>query len=198
MKKLILIIIVLFSQYCFSQTINLKVWNGDIINGAYYKDIDQELNQFEGTYQLITNNGNDELTMVFKKHTEFYMTPYTEDVLVGEIKYKKDGIVLFDNLNKINLNLPNKYSHDICGNTLVPAGGIPPCDDCLPNQYRASLIFFGRQNNKGGGIYLQKIVENGVQKIKVLILYTNSIVYDNDPVPVPIISYGEYILTRIN
>jgi hypothetical protein len=126
------------------------------------------------------------------------MTPYTEDVLVGEIKYKKDGVVLFDNLNKINLNLPNKYSHDICGNTLVPAVGIPPCDDCLPNQYRASLIFFGRQNNKGGGIYLQKIIDNGVEKIKVLILYTNSIVYDNDPIPVPLISYGEYVLTRIN
>lgn len=181
---------------CKSQTINIKTWDGTKTNGAYYKDVDNELNQFEGTYKYV--NGNNELTMVFKKHINFYMFPYSEDLLAGEIKYKKDGVTLFDNLNKINQNLTNKYLHDICGNSLITNTVRPICEDCLPNQFRARLIFFGRSNNDiGGSVFLQKFTEGGQEKMKVLILYGERSYQDGEPILSPLIPWGYYVLTKI-
>jgi len=196
MKNLVLIFSVLIiTASCKSQVINIKDKNGTRQNGAYYKDVDNELNQFEGTYQYV--NGNDELTIVFKKHVHFYLTPYAEDLLLGEIKYKKNGLVLFDNLSKINDNLTNKYDHDICGNSLLTnTGHRPVCDDCQPNQYRVSLIFFGRSNNaRGGSIILKKFTENGQEKMKITVLYLGAI---SSPILDPLIPWGDYVLTRIN
>ncbi|MGV3695586.1 DUF6705 family protein [Flavobacterium sp.] len=197
MKNIIIIIIASFvSLSCKSQTINIKDWDGTPSNGAYYKDIDNELNQFEGTYRYI--NGNDELTMVFKKHVNFYAPPYSEDLLTGEIKYKKDGVVLFDNLSKINDNLENKYLHDICGNSLISNTTRPECDDCQLNQFRARLIFFGISNNNvGGSVYLQKFMESGQEKIKVLFLYRSQSYMEGQDVPTPLIPWGYYTLTKI-
>jgi hypothetical protein len=65
MKKIVVIVIVLISNLSTSQTINIKNKNGTRIDGAYYKDVDFELNQFEGTYQYLANNGDDNLTIVF-------------------------------------------------------------------------------------------------------------------------------------
>ncbi len=192
-------IIVLLSIKCSSQTVNIKDKDGTRTNGAYYKDVDNELNQFEGTYQLITNNGNDELTIVFKKFTNQYNTKFYQDVLAGEIRFKKNGVTYFDNLNKLNLNLPNKYLHDICGNSLIENDTRPVCEDCSANQFRARLIFFGRNNICGGYVILQKIIENGQEKIKASFYHDCNEYYPGQSEnPNPYLVAGDYILTRIN
>lgn len=200
MKNISLVILSLFFYMTiYSQTINIENKDGTRIAGAYYKDVNSHLNQFEGTYRYI--NGNEELTIVFKKFTNLFNGEYYQDVLAGEIKFKKDGIVLFDNLSKINENLPNKYLHDICGNSIIKNTSRPVCPDCYENQKRARLIFFGRDNNdEGGAIILQKIIENGQpERMRIYILYTNRIKIHGEPEPLPAkIRDGEYILTRID
>lgn len=198
MKTIILLLAITLAITCNSQIINLKDLDGSRITNAYYKDVDNELNQFEGTYQY--TNGDDELTIVLKKFENSNIADYAEDLLTGELKYKKNGVVLFDNLSKINDNLPNKYFHDICGNTLITNGARPICNDCLPNQWRARLIFFGRSNNdNGGSIVLKKYIENGVEKLKVFIQYIALPVDINDPDPLPVLIPGSqyFELTRI-
>jgi hypothetical protein len=193
MKYIYITIIALFSTVCSSQVINLKDWTGDDTVNAYYKDVDNELNQFIGTYQLISNSGNDEMTIVFKKFTNCYNTEFYQDVLAGEIKFKKDGVLYFDNLNKINENYSNKYLHDICGNTLMANQTRPTCDNCLPNQFRANLIYFGRSDNCGGYVILQKFIEGGQEKMKVSFFFNCMSVTDN------VVSYipgGDYILIK--
>ncbi len=193
MKNIFVAILAVFTTACSSQVINLKDWRGDVINGAYYKDIDNELDQFVGTYQLISNNGNDEMTIVFNKIENFSLpNTYAEDLLVGEIKFKKDGILYFNNLNKINENYTNKYLHDICGNSLIANLTRPVCNDCATNQFRARLTFFGRNNNCGGYVILQKI-NDGQEKIKASFFLNCGTFEENRESFIP---GGDYILTK--
>jgi len=197
MKNITILLLLLITISCKAQTINLKNKNGTRIDGAYYKDVDNQLDPFVGTYQLMSNNGNDEMTIVFKKFVDHNNNKFRQDILVGEIKFKKEGVLYFDNLNKINANYDFKHRHDIAGNTLMSNTTLPPCSDCLPNQFRARLIFFGRDNNCGGHVILQKIIENGQEKIKVdFWLDCGPLAYD-EPDPVPFIKGGDYILTKL-
>ena len=193
-------IILLVTISCQSQTINLKDWRGDIAIGAYYKDIDNELNQFAGTYQLLGNNGLDEMTIVFKKFVNYYNSKFYQDILVGEMKYKKDGVLYFDNLNKINENYQYKHKHDIAGNSLIANQTRPVCNDCSPNQYRADLIFYGRNNNNhcGGDLILRKFIENGQEKIKASFYFHPAGQVEGEPEnPKSYFPGGDYILTKL-
>ena len=200
MKQLFILIYILFTLSCKSQIINLKDKDGTRIDGAYYKDVDNELDQFVGTYKLISNNGLDEMTMVFKKFVNYYNNKFYQDILVGEMKYKKDGVLYFDNLNKINENYQYKHKHDIAGNTLLANQTRPVCYDCTPNQYRAELIFYGRSNNNGCGGYIvvKKFTENGQEKIKVTFYFVYDGQVEGEPEnPKSYFPGGDYILTKV-
>ena len=198
MKNIFITIVTLFAISCKSQIINLKDQDGTIINGAYYKDVDNELDQFVGTYQLLGNNGLDEMTIVFKKFVDYDNHKFRQDILVGEMKFKKDGILYFNNLNKINENYEYKHKHDIAGNSLIENLTRPVCNDCTPNQFRARLIFFGYNNNCGGSLYLKKFIENGEEKIKASFYFRLEGQVEGEPLnPTSYFEGGDYILTKI-
>ena len=194
--KNILILLLLSSTLIQAQEINLEDKDGTRITGAYYKDINNHLNQFEGTYKY--TQGNTELTMVFKKIVEYNNGVYRQDLLIGEVKFVKDGLILFNNLSKINTVYPNQFSHDIVGNTIIKPTSRPVCVGCTANQKRARLIFFGNDNNMGGSIILQKLTEsNQPEKLKINIMYRNSIWLPGEPEPLDaLIKNGEYVLIK--
>ena len=182
-----------------AQIINLEEKDGTRIENAYYKDVNNFFDQFEGTYSY--TNGTTELTMVFKKITNWYNSGYYQDLLAGEVKFVKDGVLKFDNLSRINQNLAHKYEHHIIGNSIIQPSELPVCSDCLANQKRARLIFFGRENNFGGTIFLQKLPSQMGQpeKIKIFILYSTNWSIEGQIEPqLPLISFGEYILVKQN
>jgi hypothetical protein len=194
--KIIIIILSLISISINAQILDLEEKNGTRINGSYYKDVYNNLNQFEGTYKY--ENGTEKITMVFKKIINFYNGEYYQDLLVGEVKYEINGAVKFDNLSKINNNYPNPFSHDICGNSIITDLDRPVCIGCTPNQKRARVIFFGRDNNDGGTLILQKIIESGQpEKLKIWIRYNNRVLIDGElEPPGPLIKNGYYTLTK--
>ncbi len=194
--KNILILLLLSSTLIQAQEINLEDKDGTRITGAYYKDINNHLNQFEGTYKY--TQGNTELTMVFKKIVEYNNGVYRQDLLIGEVKFVKDGLILFNNLSKINTVYPNQFSHHIVGNTIIKPSSRPVCVGCTANQKRVDLIFFGRDNNMGGSIILQKLTEsNQPEKLKINIIYRNSIWLPGEPEPLDaLIKNGEYVLIK--
>lgn len=188
----------LTSLFSYSQVISIENWYGDEIAGAYYKDVNNVLDGFEGTYRY-TNN-NDTLVIVFKKFVNTPNPMYSQDVLAGEMKYVKNGVLKFDNLSKINDNLSNRDLHHLSGNSILKTFNPPPCEGCSPNEKRVKLYFVGGDNLLGGNMVLQKITEAGQpEKLKIYILYDNRLIVVGEPEPpFPIIPWGEYILTRID
>ncbi len=180
-----------------SQVINIEDKDGTRLNGAYYKDVNNHLNQFEGTYKY--TSGGEELTLVLKKFVNNFNSVYYQDLLAGEFKYVMNGVTIFDNLNKINQNLPNKFLHDVSGNSVINPSVRPVCEDCTTNQKRAELVFFGRNNNtRGGSIILQKIIENGQpEKLRIRIFYNDFIQIEGEQERLDsVILSSEYILVK--
>ena len=68
-KFILIYSLIILGINCKAQSpiIDLNDRNGTIINGAYYKDVNNLLNQFEGTYVL--NDGVNYLKIVFQKKT---------------------------------------------------------------------------------------------------------------------------------
>ncbi|CAM3982946.1 DUF6705 domain-containing protein [Flavobacterium antarcticum] len=196
MKNILFVLLLCNTLFAQSQVVNIEGWDGTRIDGVYYKDVNNHLNQFEGTYKY--TEGNTEITMVFKKIINYYDGVYYEDLLIGEVKFVKDGLILFNNLSKINTVYPNQFSHHIVGNTILEPTNRPVCVGCTANQKRVDLIFFGRENNMGGSIILQKITQgNQPDKLKIDIMYLGSIWLPGEPKPLDaLIKNGEYLLIK--
>ena len=132
MKAIYVIAIFVFAMCCEAQIVLPLYENGLDVQGAYYKDINNDLNNFVGTWKY--TNGATSLTITLQKKI---MQPYSDntiscyqDVLVGGYKYVENNIEKINTLSLLLLNLPNSYDYHIFGNILLP----PPatnCDGCL-------------------------------------------------------------------
>ena len=94
MKQITLITIVIFSFFnCKAQSpildmeINAKM---DSPNNSYYKDVNNILNTFEGTWLYV--NGNTSLKIKLVKNTMFFNGDYYEDLMIGGYQYIENGI----------------------------------------------------------------------------------------------------------
>lgn len=96
----------------------------NILDGAYIKDTNNDLDKFVGTWQY--SQGNDEFTVEIQK-IEMYTNDqinYFKDILVGKFKYIQNGVVIADYINSIdnqisgsilsfdNLNKAHLYLND--------------------------------------------------------------------------------------
>lgn len=76
--------------------------------GFYFKDINNDFNSFEGTWEY--TSGNTSLTISFRKrinvHQQSEISNYHLDALVGEYKYIENGIEKVNTLS----NLINNHS----------------------------------------------------------------------------------------
>jgi hypothetical protein len=83
MKKLLIISIFTIGFACKAQSpiFPLEDWDEEQSN-AYYKDLDNELDTFEGTW--LYTNGNTSWKIILKKEITFFNDKYYEDLIVGE------------------------------------------------------------------------------------------------------------------
>ncbi len=128
---------------CQAQTLPLNTSFFDIPNGAYLKDINNELNPYIGIYKASFNSKEITLYITKQEHKleESSQKNYYMDVLV--IKYivkNPSGVILQDTQNN-NLNIAALYSIDI---------------DSIENT--VNFVYTGTNCNIGfGGIKLKKI-----------------------------------------
>lgn len=110
MKKIVIILLVCFVNSVFAQQVfPLNTPKVDTPNGAYYKDLDGELNQYVGTWK-----GNWEgktlflqLRKVKKKYPLNDESYYFSDKIVGERKIiSPNGIVEVDRIANFDEELP--------------------------------------------------------------------------------------------
>jgi hypothetical protein len=146
MKNIILILMLTIFIACKAQTPVIPLIDRGQsygqINGAYYKDIDNFLNNFEGTW--VWQDGNSSLTFVIEKIEFYHNTPlnanFYEDLLVGEYKYIENGVVLADYLAQMNSgNLSRE--RNISGNSIIHKGRFPKCNNCPNDELRIRLHF---------------------------------------------------------
>ncbi len=94
MKKLILTLAIFFNFCANAQSI-VDICSGeslfDLPTGSYRKDINNELNKFNGTW--IWTNGSDVVTFKLQKVINQYFTEYDAygDYMIGNYKYTKNN-----------------------------------------------------------------------------------------------------------
>lgn len=191
MKKIIFILSI-FSISCFGQTpiIDIKTWNTDIIPNMYLKDIDNNFNQFEGTW--LYTNGNTSLKIILVKKLMQKRGRYFEDIIIGEYQYIENGVEKFNSLNDLNTIYPYMNRYKINGNWYRNYL-LSPFNTVLPNETRLKLYF---KDNLSGDIVIQRIMVSGQPALEILKRSGQIVSKITDPYIDALVPDGEYILIK--
>lgn len=164
MKNILSILIIVTTISCKAQIITYSIgdWYEGIPN-AYYKDLNNELDAFEGTW--LYSNGNTTLKIILRKEVMYFNGRYYEDLIVGEYQYIKDGVELINTLS--NINNPNAYEHKIRGQNLYYDCYFLPVSDCADGEVRLHVdIFDANVNGYAGDLILHKRNINGQDALR--------------------------------
>ncbi|HET8839138.1 MAG TPA: DUF6705 family protein [Flavobacteriaceae bacterium] len=142
MKNFLLLMVclipILFSK---AQAQTIPLLDGKTgIKGAYYKDLDNDLDQFVGTWKWV--DGNSSLLIVIEKRIQVYY-PYGnlyKDVLIGGYQYIENGISVVNTIPMMNNIYSSPYSYSIVGSSILDSNDGPPCAECLPTERRVRLF----------------------------------------------------------
>ncbi len=190
MKNIISITILIFSFLnCKAQSpiLNMEVYaRMDAPNNSYYKDVNNVLNGFEGTW--LYTNGNTSLKIVLVKKTmqHRYNGGYYEDLIVGGYQYIENGVEKINTLSDVNHpNIGRDAS--IKGNNIYDDCYIIPADDCIDGEKRLDLSIEDTITTEHfGDLILHKRTVNGQEALKAMIdigyVGRN---YHNVPTPLP-------------
>jgi len=178
---------------CKAQTPVLSINTHDYgyTNGAYYKDINNDLNKFIGTWKY--TNGTTTLTITLQKKVMLQNTldslNFYEDILVGEYKYVENGVEKINTLSQLSQSW-GAYKYNITGNILKN------------NNNRVDTSFWDPNRDIEGmepRMVFERADAGTIQKLKVK-FYTVSGRYSEEGIIPPYTSYtipfGEYLLVK--
>ncbi|MBN9284338.1 MULTISPECIES: DUF6705 family protein [Flavobacterium] len=196
MKKTLVIIVLLINTIVsYSQNQYPLYLSSDAITGGYYKDIDNDLNKFQGTWKY--SDGTTSLTIVLKKKNQVTVPygDYMTDILVGEYSFVYNGTQQTNTLNSLEQNATTYGANNIYATI------IRRCDECLPGQRKVVIGIFKDPvvEYLGARMSLSYYTENGTEKLK-LGLKPETYVYTDELPPIPAgyesVPIGKYILTK--
>lgn len=178
--KTILILITTISCKAQTKIIDIDDDNGDQIYGAYYKDTNNQLDAFVGTY--IYTNGNETLKIVFQKKImstrlshQFY-----SDMIIGEYQHIINGVEVRNTLNKLNVNYTDQELHSISGNMLIKGTELG-CPECGATEKRLRCGIIDDVSNSLGWAQIRRIIVNGQPAIRFNLYWEMSARRENDP-----------------
>ena len=168
----------LFMLSCKAQIINIKDQGSYMYRsqGQYYKDINNLLDPFVGTW--LYTDGNKQLKIILTKKIDHNNGVYSEDILVGGYQYIVDNEILVDTLNEINGIYLNSILYPISGNRILENNYNPPCNDCNIGEKRLSLSFSEPASNLKGILILRKKTINGLELLELDLEGSHSRVLD--------------------
>ena len=199
MKKIVYYIITIFSitNYCYSQNpiIDLNQRDGTRLNGAYYKDVNNVLNPFEGTWLYV--NGSTSLKIKLLKKENESNGKYSEDIIIGGYEYIENGILKANTLPESFPSSTFSSRYFINGNSFLYNNSYPPCNTCTPGEKRLHISL------RDGGYYrnliLKREIINGQVQLKATLQPLTTVYYRYDE-PEPEINlaipHGEYTLIK--
>ena len=148
----------------------------NIVQGAYYKDINNYLDPFVGTW--IHTDGNTSLKIIITKHEMGDAGIIYEDYLKGEYQYIENGTELVNTLANTEV-----ITSGIGGSLIIKNNKKPNCDDCMPNERRVSFTISDNERELAGSLTLKKITVNGQEALRGYIMGGGPYVYHEDDPP---------------
>ena len=197
MKKLFLTLAIISIFSCkaqnstFYETINLDPQDRSedyALTGKYYKDINNTLNNFTGTF-LYTNGTTSFKIILQKKLQSSVNGRYKEDILIGGYQYIENGIEKINVLNSVNDNHSNGKFHNLYANKIL-TGQTLGCTDCSANEKWLRGLIDDPLPNGGGSatIFIRKTMVGSQEAIKVWI-YMEMYVATPGSAPINSIAY---------
>jgi hypothetical protein len=171
MKKIILTItigLIFYSCKAQSPVLNMEIdTKYDAPNNSYYKDVNNVLNSYEGTW--LYANGNTSLKIKLIKRAKHFNGKYYEDLLVGGYQYIENGVEKINTLTDAdNLNIGDDAS--IEGNNIYKNCRYLPVDDCVDGENNLHLsITDTTSDGHIGSLRLFKRIIGGREAIKATI-----------------------------
>lgn len=172
MKKIILTITIGLALYnCKAQSpvLNMETtFSADVPDNAYYKDVNNVLNNFEGTW--LYTNGNTSLKIVLIKSTQFLNSKFYEDLLIGGYQYIENGEEKINTLTDADDPSIGRDA-SIKGNNIYNNCRYLPVDDCIDNEKNLHLsINDVTSDGHIGALRLFKRIINGQEALKANII----------------------------
>ncbi|RNC87837.1 MAG: hypothetical protein ED556_01210 [Winogradskyella sp.] len=171
-------------------------------SGYYYKDLNNDLNNFEGTW--LYTNGNDSLTIIFEKqqnkNIQYDNTNYYIDAIIGEYKYVENGLEKINTLENLDNNHYNPYDYNLLADVIYKYGDLS-CVDCQPGNITIKGKFSQPDCDipSTPKIIVRYYVENNMEKLSFLLM---SSTYRGNPLGLEpqcqgfAIPYGYYTLIK--
>ncbi|AWM12589.1 hypothetical protein DI487_01005 [Flavobacterium sediminis] len=208
MKKILYVLLLsLAFTHCKAQNpiiprFDPNFYLGDV-DGAYYKDVDNYLDQFVGTWMYTEGDTILKVTF-FKKEMLLIDNSYYEDCLVGEFQYIEDGVEKANTLSNLDVNYLGLFDYNMYSVTRIRKTSYPVCDECNANEKRLVMFFTEPANDDDcleGMWAMRVVVEGGVQKLKVQFRFeTVACGYKEDGTPSTAdyfsIPFGDYTLIK--
>ena len=166
MKKILTLIFIISYLNTFSQNINIENISSPRVSGAYYKDINNLLDPYVGTW--VYSSPTDTLKIKLRKVIRApFINNSFEDLIVGEYQYIKKGVEKINTLSNFSTNYPMQRAHKIDGNNILENHNIPKCNYCNPNEKRLRLILVEPLSQWGADLNLRLIDVNGQPALEV-------------------------------
>lgn len=207
MKNIITLIAVFWLSVLSSQIIK-PLANGmeyGYIQGAYYKDINNDFEAFTGIWRYENNGAILEIKlqkMLNVFDPDFCMC-YT-DYMVGGYKYTVSGVEKINTISLLATPFDDPYEYSLAGHNINTADCYPICEDCLPLEKRVLLIFNDplrtQVDGLDGQLVLRRIISGGSPKLEAWLIKEGNISYEEGTTP-PYTSFtvpwGKYVLTKV-
>jgi hypothetical protein len=194
MKKLILILLLAVISSCKAQSpiINILEWNGETPTNCYLKDISNDINTFTGTY--LFDDGTTYFKVQLKKVPMAYTGSYYEDLLVGEVEYRVNGVTLLNTLPMFNMYDEEPFKHKIQGFSVLKNTDRPYCTECFPNEKRMRVTL--NDTKRTFSLVIRKMIIGGNEALKFSLICTAEMKNYGEPTTEPIIYPTDYILIK--
>lgn len=193
------VIIAFFTLACKSQIVSLDANYWEVPAGAYFKDLDNEMDKFVGTWQY-NNNGTDFLNIVLQKKTHVYNGEFYEDYLVGEYRYVQNNVEIINTIPNNPLEWNNIDERSIGGRYFISNDEVVICNDCTSNERRIDLYFSDSERNYLSlSLVLRYLPQlpGEPEKMTATLISTHGGMIPNENSPtVPRVPLGEYLMTK--
>ncbi|EMY79884.1 hypothetical protein pgond44_14668 [Psychroflexus gondwanensis ACAM 44] len=142
MKKIISIIAIgLIFYNCKAQSPVLNMEDANVTkskapDNSYYKDVNNTLNNFEGTW--LYTNGNTSLKIILVKSTQYFNGDFYEDLLIGGYQYIENRVEKINTLSDANDPSIGRAA-SIRGNNIYNNCRYSPVDDCVDGEKNLDL-----------------------------------------------------------
>ncbi|MFD2552030.1 DUF6705 family protein [Bizionia sediminis] len=141
MKHILIILLATISVLSCKAQVPLIEKYGNITNGIYYQDTNNDLGKLQGIWLFEDNNEIFKIELIRKEQylVTYSNISYYHDVLYGEYQYvNANNNQVVNTLNNINA-YTDVSEHLIYGNYIMEATHLPVCDDCLPDERRVKV-----------------------------------------------------------